>query len=218
MIQMYEEKNNMKKLLILCTILFSFCFLLTSQEALKSTEEEYYDFLSLQGLIERPTLIYRTLSDSVWQIPEEDETSAAHVWSNNNLGTIKNIWIPDSESSNLFLNGIFQGVRYKILAPQWYNSYNSAAPYGQNDGAIWQGRGYNTYITGGFFAEAYGLTMTFCPQISFAQNLEFEYTTPRYSGDNYSGKATLYGDYSLGSIDAPQRFGDKSIFLFDLRD
>ena len=41
---------------------------LFSQEALKSTEEEYYDFLSLQGLTDRQYLNYRTLSDSVWVI------------------------------------------------------------------------------------------------------------------------------------------------------
>ena len=31
-----------------------------AQEALKSTEEEYYDFLSLTGAAERPTLRLRT--------------------------------------------------------------------------------------------------------------------------------------------------------------
>ncbi|MBR6143149.1 MAG: hypothetical protein IKQ23_02580, partial [Treponema sp.] len=42
-----------------------------SQEALKSTEEEYYDYLSLQGLAERPTLGYRTLSDNEWILTDE---------------------------------------------------------------------------------------------------------------------------------------------------
>ena len=44
-----------------------------AQEALKSTEEEYYDFLSLQGLVERPTLGYRTLSDSEWKFAIDED-------------------------------------------------------------------------------------------------------------------------------------------------
>lgn len=204
----------MKKIL-----LFFFSILLISnisfgQETLKSSEEDYYDFLSLQGLVERPTLVYRTLSDSSWDISENEE----HIWNNNNLGTTKILWENSDSISNFFTDGFYQGIKYKVIAPQWYNSYNSAAPYGQNDGAIWQGRGYNTFLTGGIFTEGYGLSITFKPQIWFAQNQKFEYTTPIYSGDSYKNKADLYGDYSLGSIDAPQRFGNKPIFNFDFGD
>ena len=200
-------------------LIYGFIFLLVStcffgQEALKSTEEEYYDFLSLTGVVERPTLGYRTLSDSVWDVPED----AKHIWSDNNLGSSNIIWQAASPVENLFMNGIFQGVKYKIFGPEWFNSYNTEAPYGQNDGALWQGRGYNTSLTGGIRFEGYGFEATFKPQISFSQNLPFDFTKPNYSGTKYEGKADLYGDYSLGSIDAPQRFGDKPIFNFDLGD
>ena len=60
--------------LFYCIIVFLFFIIninVFSQEALKSVEEEYYDFLSLQGIVERPTLGYRTLSDSVWNVPED---------------------------------------------------------------------------------------------------------------------------------------------------
>ena len=86
-------------------IFFYFFFFssLFAQEALKSLEEEYYDFLSLTGVVERPTLGYRTLSDNVWKFntvesfeENEDgtftkvripgEESDAHVWKKNNLG------------------------------------------------------------------------------------------------------------------------------------
>ncbi len=196
-------------------IVFILCiFKSSAQELLKSVEEDYYDFLSLQGLSERPTLTYRTLSDSVWNISE----NSIHLWNQNNLGRTKVLWQKDTPVSNIFTNGIIQGVKYKIISPNWYNSYNTAAPYGQNDGAIWQGRGYNTYLTGGIFAEFYGLSITLKPQIIFIQNLSFDYTKPNYSGDLYKDKANLYGDYSLGCIDAPQRFGNKPLFNFDLSD
>lgn len=45
---------------------FIFCFLMNtfSQESLKSSEEDYYDFLSLTGHTERNFLFYRTLEES----------------------------------------------------------------------------------------------------------------------------------------------------------
>ena len=61
---------------------------ISAQEALKSTEEDYYDFLALQGITERPTLNYRTLSDSQWNLSQETN----HVWSDNNLGTTFTLW------------------------------------------------------------------------------------------------------------------------------
>ena len=73
-----------KKILfsLLCFLIANFAF---TQEALKSVEEEYYDFLALQGLIDRPTLGYRTLSDSIWTLDNDVE----HVWNGNNLGSKK---------------------------------------------------------------------------------------------------------------------------------
>ena len=196
---------SMKKLIYGFTFLL-ICTCLFAQEALKSTEEEYYNYLSLTGVVERPTLGYRTLSDSVWDVPEDAE----HIWSGNNLGSSKIIWQPASPVENIFMNGIFQGVKYKIFGPEWFNSYNTDAPYGQNDGALWQGRGYNTSLTGGIRFEGYGFEATFKPQISFSQNTEFEYN-PGVYGDTHS--------YNWkGNIDLVQRFGDASFWNYDWGD
>ena len=73
---------------------------LFAQEALKSTEEEYYDFLSLTGAAERPTLNYRTLSDSEWQVTDEN-----HLWKDNNLGTKRTLYESNSTTKiNLLIN------------------------------------------------------------------------------------------------------------------
>ena len=206
-----------------------------AQEALKSTEEEYYDFLSLTGITERPTLGYRTLSDSVWNfkdIESYEENSdgtftkvripgnetPGHIWKNNNLGTTFTLWQPKNPADNWFARGLKQGITARIYGPEWFNSYNTATPYGQNDGALWQGRGYNTALTTGIRLESYGFELTFKPQISWSQNKEFEYITPNYSGANYSEKAAKYGYYGVASIDAPQRFGDKSFWTYDWGD
>ena len=102
MLRIFNLKG--KKLFNTITILliFSFSnFYLTAQEALKSTEEEYYDFLSLQGLVERPTLGYRTLSDSVWKfVDEEADNSDQNIWKNNNLGTTFTLWEASSKDKN----------------------------------------------------------------------------------------------------------------------
>ena len=111
-----------------------------AQESLKSTEEEYYDFLSLQGIVERPTLGYRTLSDSVWEFTdgEDGQQSNENIWKNNNLGTWFTLWEPENAAYNAFARGLKQGLFAKVYGPEWFNSYNTAAPYGQNDGALLQ--------------------------------------------------------------------------------
>ena len=82
----------MKKNQFICTVLFSLSFALFPQETLKSIEEEYYDFLSLQGITERPYLNYRTLSDSEWNIKEEENSSQFDVSDQRTLDEVVN-WL-----------------------------------------------------------------------------------------------------------------------------
>lgn len=186
-----------------------------AQESLKSTEEEYYDFLSFQGITERPTLGYRTLSDSVWTLDENTE----HLWKDNNLGTTFKLYELNKDK-NFFTKGLNTAIKLKIYGPEWYNSYNTAAPYGQNDGALWQGKGYNTSLSAGARLEAFGFELTLKPQVTFSQNLEFEYTRPNsaYNAENFIEKASVYGYYGIHYVDAPQRFGDKAFWTFDWGD
>lgn len=223
----------MKKLITLITcLLFTFTGLCFAQEALKSTEEEYYDFLSLTGVVERPTLGYRTLSDSVWNFNEvesfeenEDGTftkvrtpgqeSDAHIWKKNNLGTTYTLWQPAAPADNWFARGLKQGLTARVYGPEWFNSYNTEAPYGQNDGALWQGRGYNTALTAGFRLEGYGFELTFKPQVSWSQNREFE-TNPDVYPNPYS--YTFKSGTVYQPIDIVQRYGDSAFWNFDLGD
>jgi hypothetical protein len=106
------------KLFFTALLAFLFTFVLPAQEALKSVEEGYYDFLALQGIVERPSLNYRTLSDSVWSV----DADAAHSWQGQSLGR----WLS-------FLDG---SLKLRVYGPELFQSYNTAAPYGQNDGAL----------------------------------------------------------------------------------
>ena len=183
---------------------------ISAQEALKSTEEDYYDFLALQGITERPTLNYRTLSDSQWNLPQD----ANHVWSDNNLGTTFTLWQKENPGENWFLKGINQNLLMKVYGPKWFNSFNTASPYGQNDGALWQGKGYNTSLTAGIRFEFYGIEATIKPNVNFSQNLGFELMTSNYD----SAFGYIWGYAKNKGIDKPQRFGDKAFWTFDLGD
>ena len=188
--------NTMQKKLFICLwICISLPFTLSAQEALKSVEEEYYDFLSLQGLAERPALNYRTLSDSVWAV---DET-AEHPWKGINLGTFHS------------LSGDF---RLRAYGPELFMSGNTAAPYGQNDGVLWQGRGFNALFKGGARLEGYGVELTLLPHLAFSQNADFEIMPSAY--ENEYGYIWGYA-YNIG-VDAPQRFGNKPFFDWDFGD
>ncbi len=201
-----------------------------AQESLKSTEEEYYDFLSLTGIVERPTLGYRTLSDSEWIMGEEEislldlegnqildddgtplsqKVKKSHIWENNNLGSKKILWQSENQGENIFTRGFEHNLKLKLYGPEWFNSYNTTSPYGQNDGALWQGKGYNTSLTGGARLEGYGFEVTIKPQVSFSQNLEFDLMEGR-NGSEYS--------YFVPGVDLVQRYGDSSFWDYDWGD
>ena len=211
----------MKRLIFILMLLPAFLY---AQEALKSIEEEYYDFLSLTGVTERPTLGYRTLSDNVWKFKEvetfeenEDgtftkvrvpgEESDAHIWKNNNLGITYTLWKTPDPADNWFARGIKQGFTARIYGPEWFNSYNTAAPYGQNDGALWQGRGYNTSLTAGVRLEGYGFELTFKPQVCWMENREFK-TLGNVYGNNYG---VFFGQ----PVDLVQRYGNSPFWNYD---
>ena len=125
------------------------------------------------------------------------------------------MWEAPHPADNLFTRGIKQGITARIYGPEWFNSYNTAAPYGQNDGGLWQGCGYNTAFTIGIRFECYGFELTFMPQMSWTQNREFDFIQSAYSGEIYKNKADIFGYYGVQSIDAPQRFGYKSFWNFE---
>jgi hypothetical protein len=189
--------NKINLLILLFCI--SLPIILPAQEALKSAEEEYYDFLALQGLTERPALNYRTFSDSVWNIADDTE----HPWQGQNLG----VW-----------HSLFGDFRMRAYGPELFMSGNTAAPYGQNDGVLWQGRGFNALLKGGVRFEGYGIELTLLPHFAFSQNAEFDIMPSHYESEY--GYFWGYGEpkSNSGGVDAPQRFGDKPFFDWDFGD
>lgn len=174
-----------KTIAVVVSLLFaSYIF---PQEKLLSAIDSYYDFLSLDGYTERPFLNFRTLSDSKWTITQTEQNSWKEL-------------LKSTKSSNDF----------KIFSPEIFVSYNGASPYGQNDGLLWQGKGFNAYVSAGIRYEKKGLAITLKPELAFSENREFQFMPPNpvYNGDTFKDKAGTYGYHGVSYIDAPQRFGN----------
>lgn len=177
------------------TRLFTFLFFLVVlspvflQEVIGSPEENYYEFLSLDGTVAKEFLNYRTLSDSVW-----------------------------APATRSLQHAVTDEISYRIYGPATNVSWNSSAPYGGNDGALWQGKGFNAQLNTGLRLEAYGIELTFKPELYSSQNLGFDLVAPAYSGELYADKAEKWGYYGIRSIDAPQRFGNDALYGFSWGD
>lgn len=202
----------MKKVIFLI-VNFLFLFNIFAQTSLNSIEEQYYDFLSLQGIIERPYLGYRSIITSNW----DTQNLKNSIWTEKFIKKEYLIY-EDNNNSSFFHKGIDSSIKFQILDLDYYNSVNTASPYGFNDESLWQGKGYNTSLSAGIMGQAFGFRFIFKPRLNFMQNLPFEYIKPNYSDDIYEGKAKVFGDYSLPFIDAPQRFGSSAFATFSLND
>lgn len=187
--------NTTIKIALLAAAIALTGYTISAQEALLSTAENYFEFLALDGYASRPYLNYRTLSDSVWTI--DDETG--------------NLWSGVTLSSTRALG---EEARLRVYGPELFTSFNSASPYGQNDGALWQGKGLNASLTGGARLEAYGLELTLKPQLAFSQNLAFDIMSSAYESEY----GYIWGLTTNGGADAPQRFGNNPLFTFSWGD
>ena len=135
----------MKRFIIFASLVISSIFYITSQEALKSVEEDYYDFLSLTGVVKRPTLGYRTLSDNVWEFnnlesfEENDDgtftkvitpgsESDSNIWKKNNLGTKYTLFENPYPVNNFLTRGIKQKAEGRLYGIEWFNSWNTEVP------------------------------------------------------------------------------------------
>lgn len=85
----------------------------------------------------------------------------------------------------------------------WKQQYNSDHPEGLNDGAMIPARGYQTLLSGGFFAKFKFVSVQFAPEFVYAANTDFQ-GFPDEFPDSYWAK--YYKDI-LNTINIPERFG-----------
>lgn len=113
----------------------------------------------------------------------------------------------DSASSSL--------IDVRIFPVDLLAVVNSHFPEGQNDGAVWAGRGLTMAATAGGTVRAGPVILQLNPVAFWSQNAEFELQNNGRTGDDRfaSGKPAF-----ANSVDLPQRFGDGAYSRVDLGD
>ncbi len=183
------------KLFYSSVVLIFFACSIFSQTGFQIPSDVYLEHLYSGSPEARPYLNYRTLSD---KLPAGNNFDGADKL---------DVFAPGAPLS-------FGKVLLRLHMPSVYASWNSTVPYGQNDGSLWQGRGFNSSLIAGFTASYAGFEATFKPQLTCSQNTAFELIPSAYSGPGFEDKADTWGYYGIGSIDAPQRFGDLPLYAF----
>ncbi|MEP0984702.1 capsule assembly Wzi family protein [Ekhidna sp.] len=152
--------------------------------------EDYYRVL----LIKNPTLETRPIMIRP-SIMTSYGTDSVLQW---------NIWEDDF---SLDFNGDAKRS-FSILEPRSSFVYNHKYPRGYNNGAVWNGKGMNTSITGGFTGNLGILHFSFSPVLWYAQNGSFRIPPGPYNKSEFS--------YPVENrIDWVMRFGDDAVHQFD---
>ncbi|MEX8548395.1 MAG: capsule assembly Wzi family protein [Mucilaginibacter sp.] len=122
---------------------------------------------------------------------------------------IKDVFDPDSSlkadhwvktGPMSFAKGL--GV-FQILPLSWQQQYNSDHPYGWNDGAMIPAKGYQTMVSGGFFAKIGPLSVQLRPEYVYATNPAFNGFASGHTGQDL---ANYYVYHNM--IDWPERYGN----------
>jgi hypothetical protein len=93
---------------------------------------------------------------------------------------------------------------FEWIRPRAGAKFNSAFPWGINDGAVWAGRGATGWVSGGFRANWHAVSLRVYPGAFLAQNADFDFVSTGRPGSLQFGDAR----YSQ-AVDLPQRFGDR---------
>ncbi|MBA3341150.1 MAG: hypothetical protein H0T48_04875 [Gemmatimonadaceae bacterium] len=100
-------------------------------------------------------------------------------------------------------------VRWDIIDPSAAFRYNTGSPYGNNDGAVWAGRGLTSSVQLGAWVRWGPVSLTLAPSAFIAENRFFNTVPTGLPGGRQ------FADDRLGGIDRPQRFGASSYSQID---
>lgn len=175
----------LKKIIYLLIDIFLLSHIVSADMSFNSIFMEYGRIMQLLGKNEGKTLNFHTYSSDLnYSIIES--------------GPWKNVKIKDSIKET-------PSISLSILSPALWTSWNSASAWGGNDGAMWQGKGFNSVLSGGFEINNPHFSVRLYPEIWGAQNLDINIIDTTSS----SG----YGDYWT-VFDNLQRYGDEFYYDF----
>ena len=97
----------------------------------------------------------------------------------------------------------------EVLDPYARFSYISEVPDSYNDGAVWEGKGFNSSLNFGFRGHKGNFSFTFAPVVYYAKNKDFYIPNPTFPKSQFS--------YPFERrIDWVMRYGDQSLNQFNL--
>ncbi|WP_370089396.1 capsule assembly Wzi family protein [Ekhidna sp.] len=97
----------------------------------------------------------------------------------------------------------------EVLDPYARFSYISEVPDSYNDGAVWEGKGFNSSLNFGFRGQRGNFSFTFAPVIYYAQNKDFYIPSSTFPKSQFSYPFERKIDWVI-------RYGDKSLHKFNL--
>jgi hypothetical protein len=100
------------------------------------------------------------------------------------------------------------GLHVGWVTPQAQAIFNSAFPFGADDGAVWAGRGLTSVVQGGFSLQQSALSLVIAPVLFRAENGSFD-LAPGAEDDPFADPRFPE------AIDLPQRFGDGAYTRLD---
>jgi hypothetical protein len=103
-----------------------------------------------------------------------------------------------------------EGLAWGLLAPRAGVAYNSAVPYGSNNGAVWAGRGLTAAVQAGVAARYGPVSLALAPVFFRSENRPFELMANGQNGR----RRYADGRFPL-LIDLPQRFGEDAYSRID---
>jgi hypothetical protein len=145
--------------------------------------EDYARVMQILGRADAGSFTIRSLTTDGFSLDD-----ASHPWAGR--------WASPAESP------------VTLIAPRLRTFVNSSYPVGQNDGAIWQGKGLTTALDVGAHASWRGLSLTLHPTLIHNQNASFELGVGTMTG------LPVYA-YPWRVIDMPQRFGPDAFWTVD---
>ncbi|TVR18842.1 MAG: hypothetical protein EA391_01645 [Balneolaceae bacterium] len=184
---------------------FSLLFVVDSvfaQSSFSNSDEYYFRVLQISGITDDISSFQLRPYNPPQQIDND------HPWSH----------VFGNQPDDLQIGGRYGA--FQLYEPILFQSFNTALPRGNNDGAIWQGKGYNSALSLGFEASIGPLYLQFRPMVGFTQNRAFDlgpYQPPMIRGADGNREASIYAYRDFrGSIDFVQRYGDDTFSWFDL--
>lgn len=107
-------------------------------------------------------------------------------------------------------------VEVGLIAPKVGFVFNSAFPFGSNDGAVWAGRGITTSFQAGFAARVGPLSLTAAPIVFRAENRPFPRSGRGDVEESFlDPRAVEYQNRYQSYVDLPERFGPEAYTRID---